>query len=193
MALYYHKLSTEKYANFLSEGRYDSITKERFKEGDKVAICSHCKSASLLGVWTAFEKKHCNQSDSELYLEGNRGKKYAKFTIDFEPDGKLGSEVSHPILQGIGHILKAILIVFPLFILNLILDLIVGIFSFLRRILKWLIIFILYFILYSIGVLIVTLIIESIFHLNYDQMGTAIIIGALIAVLNAIRATNERF
>jgi len=42
LLLYYHKLSPEKYKDFLSENRHDSITKERFKSWDKIVICDRC-------------------------------------------------------------------------------------------------------------------------------------------------------
>jgi len=115
MALYYHKLSNEKYANFLSEGRYDSITKEPFKDGDKVAICSHCKSASLLDVWLAYDKKHCNQEDSEIELNGNIGKRYTRFIINSE------SIESDNISKNIWHKIIDIFLFIPLvFLLYLI-------------------------------------------------------------------------
>lgn len=186
MALYYHKLSNEKYANFLSEGRYDSITKEPFKDGDKVAICSHCKSASLLDVWLAYDKKHCNQEHSEIELDGNIGERYSRFTINSEPIE------SANISRNIWYRIIFILLFIPLFIIELIVNIFSFIVTIIYKIGRWLLVFLLYLIGLSIMYGILIAIISWIFDLSPKSIDIAVGITVLLSILGAIDATNER-
>lgn len=188
MAIYYHKLSHEKYSNFLAEGRHDPIIKEPFKSGDKVVICSNCKSAFLLNAWIAFDKKHCNQTNTEPLLNGNRGKRYGRFEINSETESSEDSEV----LKNIWNIVKVILL-FPLLILKFIGEFISGIFEFSFKIIEWIFKFILNLIGATIVIGFITLVISGIFDLDKEQMSMAVLISMVLILIVSFQNTNEDF
>ncbi len=66
--MYTHHLDPHRHAHLFEEQRYDPITGEVLKAGDKVVFCACCHSVFLDESWAYIGKRHCNQSRTLAYV-----------------------------------------------------------------------------------------------------------------------------
>ncbi|MEM6298896.1 MAG: hypothetical protein AAF740_09440 [Bacteroidota bacterium] len=60
--MYTHRLAPNRHAHLFEEQRFDPITGEVLKAGDKVVFCACCHSAFLDESWEYIGRRHCNQN-----------------------------------------------------------------------------------------------------------------------------------
>jgi len=86
MEPYVHTLNRNEHLIFLNEKRIDPVTGERITDGDRIVICSRCKTAHLLHSWNDNGQKcpikDCKSESTLNYVPQEN------YTIQFEKNNK---------------------------------------------------------------------------------------------------------
>lgn len=65
------QLNTSLHSEFFSQNRIDPITREPFKEGDRIMLCASCKCAFLEDTWRNIGNTHCSQTSTLATIPTN--------------------------------------------------------------------------------------------------------------------------